>query len=282
MNTQNFSTPSLALVVLTALTFSVGCGQEVGHSPIPEDVTETSLNALLGNGSQTSGIAVDPESGQRFLLEPDTGIFELLDNGEVRSIWTADPTLPRLTDLCAIGGGRFVAAADGDGYIIDVAMGAARQHFCLEPGWDPGFEPGGEVKHLNRSVACDIEAGLIYGQPQTVPAEGPPTPIRSEVASYLLTTGADERWVALPDPSFRAGGMTMLRTNVLLMGAGSTLAIFDTETGVISRDLDIGAYGVDEVRALSIDRSAHTLVVVDGVDNTLVEIPLNHLALEVR
>ena len=48
-------------------------------------------------------------------------------------LWEKPDELPELTDLCAIGGYRFVVGANGDGYLVDLALGTSRQHFCLEP-----------------------------------------------------------------------------------------------------------------------------------------------------
>ena len=271
----------LGYLLATMLSASLvgGCASDADLILPPDDVTKTSFGRLIGEQSAPSGFAIDPQSGQRYILDPQLGIMELLPNGDIVSLWSPSADLPTLTDLCSVGGGRFIAAADGDGYIIDVAAGAARQHFCLEPGWDPGFDPEGETKHLNRSVACDIEAGLIYGQPQTVLKENEGQMLRSEVASYLLATGADQQWVALPTPSYHAGGMAMVRSGLLLLGAGQRLSTFDAHNGRLKQIADLGRFGVGEVAALSVDRFSNTVIIVDQRDNTMVEIPMHHLGL---
>ena len=272
-------------IVLISLVMSLlvggvtGCAEDADLTPIPDDVVKTHLGPLIGEQSAATGIAIDPRSGQRYVLDPVLGIMEVRSNGDVVSLWSPPAELPTLTDLCAVGGGRFIAAADGDGYIVDVAAGAARQHFCLEPGWDPGFEPSGETRHLNRSVACDLEAGLIYGQPQTVLREDESQTLRSEVASYLLTTGADHTWRALPTANYHAGGMTMLRTGLILMGSGSDLSVFNIANESKTHVSNLSRFGIEQVEALTTDHFAQTLIVVDGADNTMVEIPLAHIGL---
>ncbi len=262
------------LAGMTALACEV---ERKARTPI--EVTRSALGAGLGEDATPTGFAIDEDSGQRYLLDPELGILEIDEAGNAKSIWSPTEDLPRLTDLCAMGGGRFIAAADGDGYVIDVASGAARQHFCLEPGWDPSFDPEPDVplKHLNRSVACDVAAGLIYGQPQTVPRDGLATPLRSELASYRLSTGADVEWVPLPDAAYHAGGMTVVRTGLLLLGAGSSLSLFDADSGTLTSIADLATEGVGRIEALSIDRETDTVVLLDGADNTLVTVPLDAL-----
>ena len=263
----------LDVVLLLAVSVTA-CAPLEGGDPEPSE-TRRDLRALLGADARPVGVAVDPETGQRFVLEPELGILELLADGGVRSVWTPTEELPQLTDLCAVGGGRFVAAADGDGYIIDTVAGAARQHFCLEPGWDPGFEPEGEVRHANRAVVCDSTRGMIFGQPQTLPQEGAPIPLRSEIAAYDLGTGDDLSWQPLPDASWHAGGMALLPGGDLLLGAGAELSRFDPETGAFGVVADLTTEGVRQVEALTV--SGERLLVVDGADGVLVELPLSRL-----
>jgi hypothetical protein len=273
----------VALIALAGA--ALACGP-VDHEPsTPIEITRSSLSAVLGDDVQPTGMAIDEESGQRYFLDPALGILEALDTGEVVVRWSPPPELPELTDLCAVGGGRFVAAANGDGYVIDIAAGTARQHFCLEPGGDPGFDPGFDpgapaaLDHLNRAVACDIEAGLIYGQPQTVPQEGEPLPIRSEMASYRLSTGADVDWVLLPEATYHAGGMTVLESGRILLGAGSTISLYDASTQVLTQLADLSRSGVQRIEAITIDRAAGTIELVDGGAEELVSVPLAALGL---
>ena len=264
---------NIAFVTLAGVS-TMACGIE--HHGAPDLDLEYSRAAISAQVNPT-GVAVDDATGQRFFLDPQAGIFEEMPDGELVNRWAPTPELPVLTDLCAVGGGRFVAAADGDGYVIDIASGAARQHFCLEPGWDPGFEPGGEIRHLNRSVACDIEAGLIYGQPQTMPLDG--NPLRSEIASYRLSTGRDVEWVPLPSAVYHAGGMTVLETGQLLLGAGSMLSLYEADTQRLTTVANLATAGVEEIDAISIDREAGTVLLVDAGDNSLVSVTLDSLGL---
>ena len=106
------------LLTLLVTGACAGCGADSEPNQSHWEVTRTSLSPLMGLDANPTGIAVDSESGQRYILDKTMGIFEILPNGEFVSLWTPDAELPALTDLCAVGGGRFVAAADGDGYII--------------------------------------------------------------------------------------------------------------------------------------------------------------------
>ena len=269
----------LALIALAGAT--IACGP-VDHEPsAPIEVTRAAFSAVLGDDVQPTGMAIDEESGQRYFLDPALGIMEVLDDGEVVVRWSPPPELPELTDLCAVGGGRFVAAANGDGYVVDIAAGTARQHFCLEPGGDPGFAPGAPepVAHLNRAVACDIAAGLIYGQPQTVPFAGEPRPIRSEMASYRLSTGADVDWVLLPSAAYHAGGMTVLESGRILLGAGATLSLYDASTQTLTQLADLSRSGVQRIEAITIDRAAGTIELVDADAEEVVSVPLAALGL---
>jgi hypothetical protein len=226
-----------------------------------------------------SGVSADPDTDQRFVLDAQLGIFELLPGGQLIQLWQRPHDLPELTDLCAVGGGRFIAAADGDGYVIDIAAGSAKQHFCLEPGWDPGFSE--DFVHKNRSVACDLENRLIYGQPQTVPQEGEPLPIRSEVASYSLISGDDLEWMELPDPAFHADGMTMLTHGRLLLAQGTELSVFDPSVGVFVANTDVAEHGIEGIQGLSFDPATGLVIVLDSAQSKIIELPLGALGFDI-
>jgi len=270
----------LALIALTGLA-SVACGTETPGTRLDIEVTRSDLSTRLGSDVNPSGLTVDAETGHRFYLDAEQGIFEELADGQVVNRWQPTPDLPRLTDLCAMGGGRFIAAADGDGYVIDIATGAARQHFCLVPEWDPDFDEDAEIQlhHLNRSVACDIKAGLIYGQPQTVPVEGDPVPVRSEIASYRLSTGVDVDWITLPSAEYHAGGMTVVDTGRLLLAAGTTLSLYEADTQTLTTIADLAGDGVQRIEALSIDPRSGTVHLIDADAHELVSFPLAELGL---
>ncbi len=269
-----------ALVALAGFS-AIACGTETPETRLDIQVTRSDLGARLGADVSPSGLTVDAETGHRFYLDAERGIFEELADGEVVNRWQPTPDLPRLTDLCAMGGGRFIAAADGDGYVIDIASGAARQHFCLEPEWDPDFDDGteGQLDHLNRSVACDVKAGLIYGQPQSVPVHGDAGPVRSEISSYRLSTGVDVDWVTLPSADYHAGGMTVVDTGRLLLAAGSTLSLYEADTQRLTTIDVLADDGVQRIEAISIDPISETVQLIDAEAHELVRFPLAELGL---
>ena len=256
------NTPIRRLTVLLAALLTIACGDASnGLQNDPDPGQNDAITLKHQRLTEATGISGDPDGPQRYVLDGETGIFEMDEDGALTLIWERPSELPVLTDLCAIGGGRFIAAADGDGYVIDLASGAARQHFCLEPGWDPGFDDA--VRHLNRSVACDLENRLIYGQPRTVPQEGEPLPIRAEIASYSLVSGNDLQWFALPNPEFYAGGMTILPGGRILLGTGSELYIFDPSIGVLVEKTDLSSEGIGDIAGLSYHPQSGQLTVLD-------------------
>jgi hypothetical protein len=280
-------TTLVAALALSACTDTSSSGPDAASTTI-------ALRAAIGPDVDARGLAVDARSGRRFLLDGDGAIYELFDDATADLIWSPPADLPPLTDLCALGGGRFIGAADGDGYWIDSHSGRAEQHFCLEPGWDPGFdpepepepepEPGGEpvadpaptppLRHLNRSVACDVAGQRIYGQPQTVVRDGDGAPLRSEVASYDLRTGADLTWQPLPDAAYHAGGMALLDDRTLLLAAGSQLWRFDLEGGGLEAGPDLAADGARTIEGIAVDIERGVLLVLDAAEQQVLSVPL--------
>ena len=256
--------------VLKTLTLAVavtqfGCGIENGSSQL------TSTAIQYDGLTKVSGLAVEADTGQRFVLDSQVGIFLLREDGSTKMLWEKPDELPELTDLCAIGGYRFVVGANGDGYLVDLALGTSRQHFCLEPGWDPGFDE--DLRHLNKAVACDVDAQLIYGQPQTVPARDPSAPLRSEVAQYDLGTGADLQWQPLTDNQYHAGGMTLTDQGLLILGSGHALKVFNPTTGEVVNRMSLGHLGIKEIDGLNWDKHLRQLNVLDGAQSIWLEIP---------
>lgn len=293
-----------SIALLSTLTLAA-CGAESTTSQEPDDrvrIASFSLGNALGESARPVGIAVDPTNGRRYVLDEALGIVELHPTEGPRSLWSPTDDLPTLTDLCVMGDGRFIAAADGDGYLIDLPQGTTRQHFCLEPGYEPGFaeppptEPStpGEpappaepaepampapaaLAHKNRAVACDREAGLIFGQPQTVLREGGSAPMRSEIASYMMSTGVDLEWRPLPDPNFHAGAMTKLDAKTLLLSRDSKLFAFDLGSGELSERFDLASHGADHVEGLAVDTDEGVLLALDADDARVYEVPLSLL-----
>lgn len=251
--------PLPTLKVLYATALMIGCGGG-GQGPL-NDLDHRGIHLEHQRLSAATGISADPDSKQRYVLDGETGIFELSQDGQLILLWERPTDLPVLTDLCAIGGGRFIAAADGDGYVIDTASGAARQHFCLEPGWDPGFEE--DVRHLNRAGSCDLDNRVIYGQPRTVPREGAPLPLRAEIARYAPINGEDLQWVRLPDDTFYAGGMTIIPGGRLLLATGTQLSIFNLSTERLVPHVDLAYMGIQDIAGLAFHPDSGRVSVLD-------------------
>ncbi|MEE2755587.1 MAG: hypothetical protein VYA30_02945 [Myxococcota bacterium] len=251
------------------------CGAQLGCS-LEQTSTETIYRTLdQFQLAHASGVAIDEASGTTYILDAESGIFKLQADGTAKQLWVRSNELPRFTDICVIGGGRFVLAADGDGYIIDLALGSAKQHFCLEPGWDPDFDDA--LRHQNRAVACDLTKRMIYGQPQTVNVTQGNEPVRSEIATYSLVSGEDIEWRPLPNPTFQAGGMLLLSTGNLLMGSGHSLTLFKVHEGTLTPLSSLASFNVQDIAGLTFDRQTNSLVILDGIQGLLIEIDVNSL-----
>ena len=133
---------------------------------------------------------------------------------------------------------------------------------------------------MNRSVACDLENRLIYGQPQTMPRQGEPLPIRSEIASYSLVNGDDLNWIRLPEDDFYAGGMTMLPGGRVLLGAQATLSIFDPAHAGLVAEADLSFVGIQDIGGLSYRPQTRTLMILDDADQRLHTVSIDDTGLD--
>ena len=252
----------------------MGCSSEQSVESVA--VVSVDIQTL----SNLSGVTVDTVSQQRFILDGQNGIFELLPDGSTNQLWSRPESLPQLTDICVIGGGRFIVAADGDGYIVDLATGSANQHFCLDPGWDPSFDT--ELRHENRAVACDLQNRIIYGQPRTIDLTNDHDSLRSEIAAYSLVSGDDIEWRPLPDAMFQAGGMVLLPNGNLLMGSEDQLSVFNMNENRQTTLNSLTSFGVEKIDGLSYDDVNHVLLVLDDKQQALLQIDVDQLPLLTR
>jgi hypothetical protein len=275
--------PSL-LVALALVPTVAACetAQPLGPEPDPGNALVQERHALTagGLGLELVGVAVDPLTGARFVLDASNRLYDLSADGalslrlDLRSVWGDEP----LQDICAVSDTEIFTVAPGFGLRVNLETESAQTHFCLEPG-DPMFdEPWLEFRHETHAIACDVEANLIYGQPQTLPRdEGDDTPIRSEVSLYDLPSGADVAWYPLPSELFIAGGMAVVG-DTLLLGRDSLLSSYDIWTGTLEPVLDLAPYGVVRIEGLAPDAERNALLVVDGDDSELLVLDLTVLA----
>jgi hypothetical protein len=272
-----------ALALVPTLT-ACESAQPLGPEPDPGSALVQERHALTrdGLGLDLVGVAVDPLTGARFVLDASNRLYDLKSEGalslrlDLTKAWGDEP----LQDICAVSDTEIFTVAPGFGLRVNLETESAQSHFCLEPG-DPMSgepEPWLELRHETHAIACDVEANLIYGQPQTLPRdEGDDTPIRSEVSLYDLPSGADVGWYPLPSELFIAGGMAVVG-ETLLLGRDSLLSSYDIWTGVLEPVLDLAPYGVDRIEGLAPDAERNALLVVDGEDSELLVLDLTVLA----
>lgn len=263
------------LPVLSLTLLAAACGDPEPSEPVAARVDLRV--ALAAADASPVGVAIDA-AGARMVLDEQAGLYRITPDGQATLVRTLAalpepgvPIRPPFTDLVALGDGRFALTAIGDGFLLDLAADTMRQYFCYEPG---GFPEDQEQR--TAAVAYDAAAGRLYAQPRTFDVDG--NFVRTEVASYDSTTGADLSWSALPD-EFNAGGMVAPGGDVLLLGAGRRLHRYDVATSTLSPVEDLGRFGVSSIDGLALDPVAHTLVVVDRSADELIEIALTDLAL---
>src|SRR4051794_14886165 len=111
------------LLALAPVALAVGC-----TSPEPEPVTVVhDLHVAIGAPDiKAVGVAVDP-TGARYLLDETAGLYRLDGDAATLVLPLVDfpppnvPLTPPLTDLVALGEGRFAMTAIGDGFVLDLA-----------------------------------------------------------------------------------------------------------------------------------------------------------------
>lgn len=261
--------------LLPAVGLIAACGADATSQPVASRID---LNVALGiTAAQPVGVAVDVD-GSRLVLDSAAGLVRLdaAGHGQVVLDPTTLPTtglpleLP-ITDLVALGDGRFALTAIGDGYVLDLGARTLAQFFCYVPDGLPVDE-----RQRTDAVAFDPVAGRLYAQPRTTTTDG--TFVRSEVSSYDSGTGADLTWDLLPG-QFTAGGMVAPGDGSLVLGAGTTLHRYDLATAAVTPLDDLARFGVGAIDGLALDPAGHTLIIVDAATASLVEIALDDLTL---
>ena len=224
------------------------------------------------------GVTVDPVTGQRFVLDADQGIYEIFDDGRATQVLAAAdfPEIlpaPRsaFTDLAALGDGRFALTARSFGYLLDVQANSLAQFFCYEPGWmDP--EAFDQSTH---TLAYDPAAGVLISQPQTLDMMNNEQVTLSQIGTFDALEGTDLSWSDLSDLDFLAGGLTVLDSETLLLGQGTSLYRHTLDSARPVLDADLSNLGVGSIEGLAYDTHTETLLVLDGDSDRLIEIALD-------
>jgi len=264
------------IAVASILCIAAACSE-----PLPEGEPAAVIDMSAATGVadlELAGVAVEGETGRRFVLGSNTGIWEL--DGS-----TATPIVPMsampdpqvevrlpFTDIASIGDSKLALTAIGDGFILDLAANTLTLHFCYEPGF---VEPWPESQEQRTdAVAYDSGAGQIIAQPRTFGVESGDINA-SQIAYYDAETGVDLQWYDVPT-SFEAGGMTVMPEVGLVVSNGTGLHTFDGALIGLDR---LERFGVSSIDGLAYDASTDTLLVIDGGTSRLVEIAASDLGL---
>ena len=275
---------TLATVLLTALVAGHAACEGVSSTD-PSDPSGLVLERQALTAGTTNldpvGVAVDPLTGARFILDRSNRLYDLDEDGtlslrlDLSQVWGSEP----MEDLCAVSDTELYTVAPENGLRVNLDNDTVTSHFCIVPGMEEWEEnPWEDVRHETHAIACDLASARIYAQPQTVPRfEDEPTPVRSEVSIYDLPSGADLSWSQLPSELFIAGGMAVLDDDVLVLGRDSLLLTYDVVTGELEPLRDLAAYGVQRIEGLAVDAHLGTVLVADGHDGELITLDLDTL-----
>jgi hypothetical protein len=248
------------------------------------------LTAILPETAQPVGVAVEPGTYRRYVLDAVSGLYDIEPSGAAALVFdTRDPTLygvslaSRFTDVVALGSGRFAVTATDDGFILDINAQTLTQHFCYFPSAPASDVPEEDLGASERLVRLGIAAqqhtesvtynrslALLYAQPQTMDLSTSQI-VASEIGLFDAATGDPVDWIELPNPSFLAGGMAVYPGDRLLVGEGTTL--FEaTNVGALTQLRDYGSKGVTRIDGLAYDAGRSSVLVLDGAAMWLVEI----------
>jgi len=265
--------------LLPATLLLVACPSEpVDPLPVVPDGSIDLAEALGIADPQVVGVTVDPETGQRYVLDQFEGIFEIADDGSATSLRTiaqlpVPAVLPRSlwTDFVAMGEGRFALTALSDGYLLDLTENTMVEYFCYEPG-----DMLLEQQQLTHSVSFDPQLGLLYAQPITF-EEGSfdaPLALASSIGSYSLEGGQPTAWFNVPDADFLARGAAVDSDGTLILGRDNELYRFDPQGDGELRLLGELVH-VSRIEGLAVDAVREQLLVVDGDSDQLLSLPLD-------
>lgn len=246
----------------------------------PPDVPEgaVDLRAALGTTDNVApvGVAVAP-TGERFVFDESRGLFRLDGDTATAIVEMARMPLPAepvelpYTDLVALSPTVFALTAIGDGFVLDTQAMTLTQHFCYVPDSLPAF-----LIQRTDAIAFDATTNTLWAQPATYDEEG--VYQYSQLARYDAETGIDTGWWAVPAET-KATGMIVLPDGRVLLGEGAVLSSPNLDTGAYAAVADLAAFGVQRIDGIALDTAANALVVVDGVTDSLVTVPLADLAL---
>ncbi len=258
---------------------------EIRRAPLPVTepsaiLRETTLGPDVG---VPTGIAIEPESRRRLVLDRDGTVSDLVTGETVwqATLGAAEPF--GYTDLLAPSVDQLAITAASDGYLVDLPTASMAPHFCYEPeGW--GELPNDPVQ-VSGCVAIDGAGARLYAQPRSIENGGLGAVTGSFLAAYDAGGGDDVAWWSLPDTSFAATGLAVLPAASgddvrLLLASGTSLFVFDVAAAELTPTTELGELGVESIAGLALDARQGTLLVLDDARRAVIELRLSALGFE--
>jgi hypothetical protein len=277
--------PRFPLLSLPALLLVGACGGPDLPPLRIDPVTTVDLAIALGIDEPTViGVTVDPVTGQRFVLDAGSGLYEVHTDGTadlVRALenFPAATVVPvsAWTDFVALGDGTFAITARNDGYRLDLEANTLTEYFCYvpDPGMDDPVQP--VIEQLTESVTFDVHSELLFAQPVTFDLSGEngpvDEPIAASIGAYTLAGGQPVAWFEIPEADFLAGGSAVDSDGTLLLGRGNELHRFTAEGE--GRLDGIGIIpSIGRIDGMTVDPQSGLLVIVDGENGLLLDLEL--------
>jgi hypothetical protein len=246
------------------------------------------LRAALGvPDAMLTGVAIDPQTGERYVTEATRGLYRLGSDGKAQLVWDASRGVtPPVTDVVAVAHGLFAVATPNDGYFIDVASGTIDGRFCYVPSgysvFGGALPPDGNqlTQALALQPATSTDSSRIIAQPQTFD-RGSGDLLASSFGFFDDRTGESLYWLQISQPDFEAQAMTVLADGTLLLGGShGDLYAMDLTNPNYQFIADGYAYwpadlGIQMIAGLAVDSAAKSLLIVDGTSGILFEISLD-------
>jgi hypothetical protein len=298
----------LALLPLPTLLLAAGCSGD----PV---IARTDLSqSLQSRALDIQGVTIEPQTGRRFVLDTQHGIFVQRDGAFELY---ADPSqlraeghepLSAFTDLAAVGDDQFALIAINDGFLFDRVTGLFQRHFCYEPAEippepepDPNpvepqpqpIQPGPEPEPVPTPVKPrpdPIDPGEEYFQlsknlafdaknarlvaQPQTFADDDGALLSAHIGTFALNDGTEQVWFELPTSSIEAGGLAIDAEGRALLGWGTSLWRYSFAEERFERVGELEGL-VAHIDGLAFDPITETALIVDDTKKELVEIDLD-------
>jgi hypothetical protein len=264
-------------LLLACLTLLLSCARELPeqNSPVLSSPAEAVPVAISRTpiGVSATGITIDT-NGKRFVWVRDLGLHELTPEGAKftfgASFLGANTVLDFL-DVAILDENRIALVAQNEGSVVSRQTGELLNRFCYLPGSLQREDPS--AWQLSRALAFDPAENRLYVQPQTFTGFGGEV-TTSQLGLFDPSISEPLEWQTFSDRSFAAGGMTVVSRQGTYLGMGSRLYRYNAVERRFDKWWDLFSL-VTSIEGLAWDRTANTLVVLDGPRQELVEFRLD-------